>query len=282
MSLILGLDSCAMNTTLIREDLVGLVIDGQYPLLQRLGSSRGSSVFLTEFGDSQKKATIKLIPADFEGAGVRLSAWEAAQELSHPNLVQVFASGRCQLDSEPMLYIVSEFADEVLAGILPDRALTPQEAREMLGPALSALSYLHEKRFVHSHLKPSNIMAVGDQLKLSADRLVFEGNAENLSLERTVSERTVYDAPETTQGPIGIAADMWSLGATLVEAFAQRPPAWDNNPAQIPVVPESVPQPFAMIARQCLRIDPARRCTIEQINSRLAAAVNAPGHPRTG
>ena len=214
-----------MNATLIREDLVGLVIDGQYPLLRWLGSSRGASVFLTEFGDSQKKASIKLIPADFEGAGGRLSAWEAAQELSHPNLVQVFASGRCQLDSEPMLYIVSEFADEVLAGILPDRALTPQEAREMLGPALSALSYLHEKRFVHSHLKPSNIMAVGDKLKLSADRLVFEGNAENLSLGRTVSERTVYDAPETTQGPIGIAADLWSLGATLVEAFAQRPPA---------------------------------------------------------
>ncbi len=264
-----------MNPTLIREELVGLVIDDRFPLIQRLGGGAGSSVFLTEFGDPQQKATIKLIPADFEGAEIRWEAWEAAKELSHPNLVQVFASGRCELDSGPMLYVVSEFADEVLAGILPDRALTAQEAREMLGPTLDALSYLHEKGFVHSHLKPSNIMAVGDRLKLSADCLVSQGAPQNPS-----AERIVYDAPETTQGPIGAAADMWSLGATLIEVFAQRPPAWDHNPAQIPVVPESVPQPFAMIARQCLRIDPARRCTIEQIQSRLAPPVQtaAPEH----
>jgi TonB family protein len=253
-----------MNTTSFGGDWVGRVIDGQFPLFQWLGSSRGSGVFVTEFGAARQKAAIKLIPADCDDAEIRGAAWEAARELSHPNLMQVFASGRCELDSKPLLYFVSELADEVLAEILPQRALTPQEAREMLGPVLSALSYLHEKGFVHGHLKPSNIMAVGDRLKLSADELVFEG-----ATPRPSPEPSVYDAPETAQGLIGTAADVWMLGATLVEVLTQRPPAWDGAPVQGPIVPNSVPQPFATVARECLRIDPARRCTIAQIRSRI-------------
>ena len=263
-----------MNASSIGGEWAGRVIDGRFPLLRRLGSSRRSSLFLTEFGDAKQKATIKLIAADSEGAEIRLALWEAAQRLSHANLTKVFASGRCEIDSKALVYVVSEFADQVLAEVLGERALTPQEAREMLGPTLDALSYLHEKGFVHNRLKPSNIMAIGDRLMLSGDGIVSAGAAGNPS-----PEPTVFDAPESIQGPIGTAADVWSLGATLVEVFALRPPAWDGTPAQKPTVPESVPQPFATIARECLRIDPARRCTLEQIHSRLTPPSNHPAVP---
>jgi len=241
-----------MNAAEIRGDWVGRVIDGRFPLLQRLGGSTAAAVFVTELSGGSRKAVIKLIPADAEGASTRAVAWDAALALSHPNLAQVHAHGRCEIDSVPLLYVVSEFADEVLAEILKERPLSLPEAREMFGPALDALSYLHSKGLVHSRLKPSNIMASGDRLKLSTDGLSLPG------ARRPFPERTVYDAPEAAHGPVGPAADVWSIGATLVEVLTQRPPVWDGTAGTEPVVPETVPQPFAAVARECLRTDPAR------------------------
>jgi len=252
-----------MNAAEIRGDWVGRVIDGRFPLLQRLGGSTAAAVFVTELSGGSRKAVIKLIPADAEGASTRAVAWDAALALSHPNLAQVHAHGRCEIDSVPLLYVVSEFADEVLAEILKERPLSLPEAREMFGPALDALSYLHSKGLVHSRLKPSNIMASGDRLKLSTDGLSLPG------ARRPFPERTVYDAPEAAHGPVGPAADVWSIGATLVEVLTQRPPVWDGTAGTEPVVPETVPQPFAAVARECLRTDPARRCTMEEIRTRL-------------
>ena len=60
--------------------------------------------------------------------------------------------------------------EESLDGVLGERALTiTSETREMLVPALAALDYLHKKGYAHSRLRPSNVMAVNDQLKLSTD-----------------------------------------------------------------------------------------------------------------
>jgi TonB family protein len=253
-----------MNATSIREDLVGRVISGRFPLLRWLGASRGSSVYLTESGNPLQKAAIKLVPADSRGAESRMAAWVAAANLSHPSLMKVFANGRCEIDSSPTLYVVTEYADEILAEIIPQRALTAEETRDVLGPVVDALAYLHAKGFVHGWLKPSNIMASGDRLKLSADGLILSGAIGKPSIERTI-----YDAPETIQGRIGPAADVWALGATLVEVLTQRPPALYGATAPEPTVPDTVPEPFATIARECLRKDPARRCTLDQIKTWL-------------
>jgi TonB family protein len=262
--MILVLGQKTMNAPAIRGDWVGRVIDGRFTLHEWLGGSQGNGVFLTELGDPSQKAIIKLIPADQEEAAARIAVWEAATALSHPNLMQVFTHGRCEIDSVPLVYVVTEFADEVLAEILRERPLTPQETREMLGPALDTLAYLHGKGFVHSRMKPSNIMAVGDRLKLSADGLSFAG-----AIGRPSSERTVYDAPETARGPVVPAADIWSLGATMVEVLRQRPPVWDGAATSEPALPGFIPQPFAALARDCLRTDPARRCTLEEIRTCL-------------
>ena len=104
----------------------------------------------------------------------------------------------------------------------------------MLGPALSALAYLHGQGLVHGRLKPSNLMAIGDQLKLSTDR-VANGDAGD---------------------------DVKALGATLVEALTQRRPMW-------PHLPETLAQPFRDIAEHTLHPDPKKRWTLAQIAARL-------------
>lgn len=253
-------------------DWVGRVIDGRFPLLQLLGDSERSCVFLTELqGNGSQKAVLKLIPADAGDAEPQVACWKAASALSHPHLMRLFYIGSCQIDGVPLFYVVMEYAGEILSQVLLERPLTPSETREMLNPVLDVLAYLHGKGFVHGCLKPSNIMVVEDQLKLSSDNLSVAGKPGKRALEDAG-----YDAPETANGTVSPAADIWSLGVTLVETLSQHRPDWDRSARREPVVPDAIPQPFAAIARECLRFDPAHRCTLNDVRAHLEPARTIP------
>ena len=151
-----------MDTSAIRSDWVGRTVDNRFPLLQWLGGSELGGVFLTELGGpGSQKAAIKLIPADAEDVESRLAGWAAASTLSHPHLMRLLGSGRCMMDGEPLFYNVQEYAAEVLAEILPVRALTAEEVRAMLPPVLRALQFVHDKGFVHGHIHPQIFWPLG-------------------------------------------------------------------------------------------------------------------------
>src|SRR2546427_1561464 len=243
----------------------GQVVNGEFQLRQYVGGSDHSAVFLTELGAREpQKAAIKLIAVAPDSAEVQLSRWGLATKLSHPHLMRLFQMGRCQLGGMELLYIVMEYAEEDLSQVLPERSLAPTETRQMLRPVLDALAYVHGKGLVHGHVKPVNIMAVNDQLRISSDGLCPVGEW-NGGLGTT----SVYDPPETTSGGISPAADIWSLGMTLVEALTQRLPAWERTGQGEPVLPETVPEPFFDIACHCLRRDPRRRWTAADVAARL-------------
>ena len=251
----------------------GRVADGKFPLRQWLGGSDHSAVFLTErTGAEPQKAAIKLIPADSREAA-QLSRWADAAKLSHPHLIRLFEFGCCQIDETRLLYVVMEYAEENLAEILPLRPLSAAEASQMLRPAAEALDYLHRSGFVHGRIKPSNIMAVGDQLKISADRLCKSGERGDA---RTPS---VYDAPELVMAGPSPAADIWSLGATLLAVLTQNEPNLKNLAREPVVVPETVSQAIREIARRCLQIDPQQRCTASDILNRLQPQASRPPVP---
>jgi TonB family protein len=262
----------------------GRVVDGKFPLRQWLGGSDHSAVFLMELpGLPSSKAAIKLIAADGAAADRQLSQWRAAVQLSHPNLIRIYDAGRCRLDSTSILYVVMEYAEENLSQILPHRPLVPGEAADMLPPLLDTLSYLHSKKFVHSRIKPSNVLAVGNQLKLSADQVV-----PATELNSAHRRRDAYDAPETGAGIVSPAGDVWSLGVTLVAALTQNTSFAEGTSPNDPNLPASVPEPFRGIARECLHLDPKRRCSVAEIQTRLQpagrsvpAASSPPPHPRT-
>jgi TonB family protein len=253
-----------MSNPVISAGWEGRVIDGRFALHEWLGGSETSGVFRTDLQQPiAKKGAIKLIPAAGAEADSYLSRWAKAANLSHPHLMRVFRSGRFQFGAIGLVYVVTECADEVLAQILAGRALTTEETREMLGPVIEGLGYLHEKGFVHGRLKPSNILVVEDQLKISGDDVAAGGSLgpyERLS---------VYDAPEAPGGALTAAAEVWALGITLVETLTQRAPEWDPGSSEDPKVPDGMPRLFAEIARNCLRRDPEERCTLSEIRAHL-------------
>src|SRR6202011_4676743 len=150
----------------------GQTLNGEFPLRRYLGGSDHSAVFLTERGGSQpQRAAIKLILTSAQHAETQLDRLRASAMLSHPHVLQIFQVGQCQMGGTKLLYAVTEYADENLSQVLPVRSLTPAETRDVLVPVVNVLTYLHGRGLVHGGLKPRNIMAIRDQLKVSTDRI---------------------------------------------------------------------------------------------------------------
>lgn len=243
----------------------GQTVNREFRLGVYLGGSQDSAVYLAHFDDRKPQtAAIKLVADDSPNAENTLARWRFASTLSHPNLIQIFQTGRCQIGDAKLLYIVMEYAEENLSHVVPYRPLTGDEARELLNPVLDALAYLHARGLVHGRIKPANIMSSSDQLKLSADGVRRAGDP--------ISEPGGYDPPETISSPAG---DVWSVGITLVEVLTQRLPSWDRNALADPHVPETLPAPLLDIARRCLRRDLRRRSTIVEIANQLKPNVVA-------
>jgi serine/threonine-protein kinase len=265
----------------------GQIVNARYLLQRYLGGSEHSAVFLTTRGTPPQKIAIKFIQVDEPDAQLQLSRWQHAAKLSHPHLLHNFEAGRCRFGDFDLLYVLMEYAEENLSQFLPQRPLTPAEARDVLTPALQALAFLHGEGLVHGHVRPSNILAIEDQLKLSSDGISFlaehadQSNPLAADTQQSVPATSLrhpspYDAPEIAKGIVSPAGDIWSLGITIVEALTQHLPASAGSVAQEPVVPDTLPALFLDIVRHCLQRDPQRRWTVVEIAARLNPGSAAP------
>lgn len=257
----------------------GQVVDGKFPLLQYLGGSEHGGVFLTEHrqGERVQSAAIKLVPAQGKNADVQLSRWRLAATLPHPHLIPLYETGICQVSDLPLVYVVMEYAEENLAQVLADRALTLAEARAMLEPVLDALAFLHGKGYVHGAVCPVNILANGEQLKLSSDEICRKGDPI-----ANPNQLDAYDPPEYRRGVIpGVesmapSGDIWSLGLTLIETLTQtRPDAHTGSPRDF-APSQPIPEPFKEIAHYCLVRHPLGRWTVADVAARLKGPLPAP------
>ncbi|HWX34731.1 MAG TPA: protein kinase [Steroidobacteraceae bacterium] len=258
----------------------GQLINGVFPLRRLLSGSDRSAVFLTDYKTRNlPNAALKLVPAIPALAQAQLAQWMAAAALSHPHLIRLFEAGRCQLGGIQFLFAVMEYADQTLAQILPQRALTADEVREMLPPTLNALAFLHGNGLVQGRLKPPNILVVDDQLKLASDTIRPAGESTPI-----FARASPYDPPEAKSAGISAAGDIWALGITLVEALTQHPPAWPEGNFETNDVTAALPPPFAEIVRQCLNRNPAERPSVAGVEAQINPATvvpPAPPAPRT-
>jgi TonB family protein len=262
-----------MNAAIAQERWQGQVIDGRYPLLEWLGGAPHSAVFRTEIpGPQPQAAAIKLVRVD-NNAAQQVSQWKNATRLSHSGLLRIFDAGFCQITGAQWIYCVTECAEENLDQVLPVRPLSTDEVRQLLPPVIEVLSFLHAKKLVHAALKPSNIFAIKNQLKLSADSILPAGETTR------GRQLSAYDAPELQSGTMSPAADLWALGMTLIAVLEQRPLTWSKSAQADPAVPRSVPPIYRLIATECLRIDASARCSLQRIKELIHQTPAAPQLP---
>jgi TonB family protein len=239
--------------------LEGRVVNGAFPLRRCIAGSDRSGVFITESAKHAPSAVaLKLVRIDPESADLQLSHWTAAVGLSHPQLIRLYEAGQCKIGELHCLYALMEYADQTLAELLEQRALSEEEVREMMVPTLSVLSYLHDKKLVQGQLKPSNILVVGEQLKLAVDTVRPAGQSAQVA-----NARSAYDAPETRDGIYSAAGDIWGLGITMCEALTRRIPS--QGEADAVELPAELQPPFREIIERCLKRKPRDRPEIPEL-----------------
>jgi serine/threonine protein kinase len=256
--------------------LEGHAVNGVFPLLRYLGGSNHSVVFLTASARlARPELALKLVPAVPALAQLQLARWRASAALIHPRLVQIFEAGECQIGDRHFLYVVTDYADQNLAQLLERRALTEDEAREMLAPVLGALAFLHDKKLVQGRLKPSNVLVVGDQVRLASDtiRPVSEtGRASNVM--------SAYMPPEARDGTRTAASDVWALGVTLCEALTRQQPSGLRTGEM--VLPPELSAAFRGVVARCLNPPARDRPTVKELRvwargAQLVASLSASG-----
>ena len=251
--------------------LEGHVVNGVFPLRRYLGSSDHSGVFLSEFtSGAPSQVALKLVPVTGKLAESQLSLWFAASVLDCPQLLRLLDAGRCQVGGLHYVYAAMEYADQNLAQLLEHRALTEDEAREMLAPTLEALAFLHGRGLVQGRVKPSNILVVGDGLKLASDTIRPAGEVGD-----GVNAMSGYDAPETRDGSCSGAGDVWALGVTLCEALTRRPPSGLRDSGGRVVLPPELSAAFRELIGRCLSREAGDRPNVAEIEAWMRGEATA-------
>jgi eukaryotic-like serine/threonine-protein kinase len=149
---------------------------------------------------------------------------QAAGALDHPNILRVYDAG--EANGEP--YIVMEYVaggETLKSFCTPQRLLPMERVVHLIHQCAKALDYAHRRGVLHRDIKPANIMLteegeakIGDfgiAERLHADKTQFMGS---FGSPRYMSPEQARDEPVTGQ------SDLYSLGVTLYELMAGRPP----------------------------------------------------------
>ena len=152
----------------------------------------------------------------------------AIARLSHPNIVTVFDIG----EDDGQHFIVMEFLEGLtLRERIAEGPLPLAEVAAILDGVASGLDAVHAAGIVHRDIKPSNVMLLPN----GAVKLLDFGVARQLEDTMVTQAGSIvgsptYMAPEQTEGEESSAAtDLWSLGVTLYEMLAGRPPFVGEN-----------------------------------------------------
>lgn len=130
-------------------------------------------------------------------------------------------------------YLVTEWID----GITLEQYLSRQKtlslsvAHEIFSQVLDGLSHAHKRGVVHRDIKPGNIMLARAEFGGWIVKIIDFGTAKEIATDGSttrVEDMAVspfYISPEQSVGdPVDQRADLYSLGCTLFEALAGRPP----------------------------------------------------------
>jgi serine/threonine protein kinase len=206
-------------------------IFGKYVLEREIAAGGMARVYLATLRGAvgfEKRLVVKQIRPELavDGAFVRRFVEEAktAVELSHPNIVPVYELGV----EQGIYYIAMEHCPGVtLADVLAHTgALDPKEGATVGAELCRALDYAHRRAgIVHRDVTPRNVL-IDDE---GAVRLIDFGIAAPVEptsgRSREVFGSPGHMPPEQLRGePLTPAADVFAVGALLIEAFTKSPP----------------------------------------------------------
>jgi eukaryotic-like serine/threonine-protein kinase len=177
----------------------GRTIDGLFPLTKLLRPEGRSAFFLTSNGNGVPRV-IRLIEPHFDEDEI-LARWRGVAALNHPNILKLEKFGQVELEDGSFLYAVMEPVDANLGEVVVQQRLTLPETRQLAQSLISAIESLHSHGFVHEHIEPAHVFAVGETVKLRSD--------------------CIREAPEDQEGQELKRRDLHDFAVVLLEALTQ-------------------------------------------------------------
>src|SRR5262245_14719525 len=276
----------------VPADLEPGTMVGEYRIEWKLGEGGMASVYAATHPVIGKKAAIKVISAslvaDLDCVERFVLEARAANEIGHPNIVDVFAFG--QLPDGRHYFIMEWLPGTTLSKRLDCETSNLAESCAILEQICDALEAAHEKGIVHRDLKPDNVFLVpvrgrGEQVKLLDFGIAKLIGRRPGSVRWRTEPDFVMGTPESLSPEQGRGrdvdhrTDIYALGVIAYEMLTGRVPfvaasAIDVIHMQIHDAPprlrrSGVPHALDRLIRQMLSKHPNERPTLAQVRATL-------------
>lgn len=161
---------------------------------------------------------------------------ELLSKLDHPNIVKYIDAVDV---NDGHLYIVLEYMENgSLASVLKNFGAFAEPVCAMyIRQVLAGLDYLHTQGVLHRDIKGANILTTKDGVAKLADfglaaRAAAFGSSDAVPDDEVIIGSPYWMAPEIIEmsAAPSAACDIWSLGCTIIELTAGKPPHFDLSP----------------------------------------------------
>ena len=264
---------------------------GDYTLRRQIGRGGMGVVYEAWQGSMDRVVALKVLPpgiaADDRAVTRFMREAIAAGKLNHPNVVSVHSTG--VEEGTPwysMEYVEGETLAQVLARIkdAEPETETPFGKKGQVGyfaalanafaDVADGLQHAHSKGVTHRDIKPSNLILDREgRLRILDFGLARLEGQESLTLSGDFVGTPLYMSPEQARRkkiPVDHRTDVYSLGATMYEALAGRPPfrgkdhadtlsqIIERDPPEPRQAHARIPRDFETVVLKCLRKNPRK------------------------
>ncbi|MHC4469426.1 MAG: serine/threonine-protein kinase [Planctomycetota bacterium] len=217
--------------------MLGMTLGG-YRIESELGAGGMGTVYLATDGEGGRVAIKVVHPHLLARPGFFkrfMREGEVGRQVDHENVVRTFDVDALEVEGQTAHFLVMEHVEgRTLREMLDDLGAIPEALlRELARQTAAGLTAIHAARIVHRDLKPENVLVTEDHrvriMDLGVARLVEESVA--LTRDGQFTGSLLYASPEQlrSEGEIGPAADLYSLGVMLYElATGAHPFSWDS------------------------------------------------------
>lgn len=269
---------------------------GEYELLEEIARGGMGVVFRARHRLLRREVALKMIRGGPWAGSEEIARFQveaqAAARFDHIGIVPVYEFG--EHEGRPY-YTMALIDGPSLAEHIRQGPIAPRQAAAIMRRVAEGVAHAHSKGVIHRDLKPANVLLArraatnkADSVSppLAGDGLPFDPRVADFGLAKqssndsglTATGQMVgtpnYMSPEQAAGrtgDVGMASDIYSIGAMLYELLTGRPPfrsdtvletlrqVCEHQPAPPRLLNAAIPIDIETICLRCLEKDPRQR-----------------------